>query len=207
LIEGILVGILTYIVALSFKSVIQAAVTKSIQNSGRSIPINVNAIVSIALVAIPIGAAIAGLIGGLILGLIFAAVEGRYMKNQSIVLRGLVFGAVLFLIDLALGIRNFANYGLGYASASLVISFVGSLLFGYLLGFFFARFGPPLVPAATFQSPGTTSYAPPAPSGTAWSPNAASSSGGGSPKCPRCGAPVAQDSVYCPSCGANLKQT
>jgi integrase/recombinase XerD len=35
---------------------------------------------------------------------------------------------------------------------------------------------------------------------------AAGSGRGGSSACPKCGAPIAQDSVFCPSCGANLRQ-
>ena len=204
LIQGIIVGILSYFIALQFKSVIVAAMTKSLQNSGTTVPINVNSLADAAIAIIPVFVIIGGLIGGLILGLIFAAVEGRYFKSQSIIVRGLVFGMILFLIDLVLNIGSFA-YGSGYAGLSLVGSLLGSLLFGYLLGFFFQRFGPPVMPATTFSSQGSSYPSPPTlqtptPSGSAQSWNQAGST------CPKCGAPIGSDSVFCPSCGANLKQ-
>lgn len=101
----------------------------------------------------PIIAIIGGVIGGIILGLIFAAAHNKYMRNQSLPKRGLVFGIILFLIDLAL--NSGSSYGTSYFAVSFGVSLVSSLIFGYLLGYFFMRF------TGSKQLP--TDYSPPPP--------------------------------------------
>ena len=89
-----------------------------------------------------------GIIGGLILGAIFAAVYTAYMKSSSIRTRGLVFGIILWFIDLAFNGGGGSSSGTEYFVISIAGYLVASLVYGYLLGYFFERFtpkGPPIM--------------------------------------------------------------
>jgi hypothetical protein len=140
LIQGIIAGIVAYVLVQEFISSIESIIQQSTAGStltSSEVALAASLVGTFALA----GAIIGGLIGGIILGLIFAAVQDKYMKKQSLPMRGLVFGIVLFLIDLALSSGSFA-YGTTYVAASLGVDLVTALLFGYLLGYFYQRFSP-----------------------------------------------------------------
>jgi hypothetical protein len=140
LISGVLTGVFLYLELQNLKS----QITTTIQNSlPANSPIDASALANFAILLVPVVMIIGGLIGGLILGLIFAAVQDKYMKRQSLPVRGLVFGLILFAIDLLLNAGS-VNYGTSALLSGFTISLIGALIFGYLLGAFFQRFGPAL---------------------------------------------------------------
>lgn len=133
-----ILGVISYFVSQAFKDTIRTAILNSVSANTTKL-ISVNQLVDITLILIPIVAVFGGLIGGIILGLVFSAVHDKYMKSQTLPIRGLVFGVILFLIDLGLNSGSF-SYGTSYVGANLGVSLVSSLIFGYLLGYFFMRF-------------------------------------------------------------------
>jgi hypothetical protein len=87
LISGIILGILLYTVSQAFVSTIRTVIQNSVSANTTRL-ISVNQLVNLVLILIPIVTIVGGLIGGLILGLIFAAVHDKYMKSQSLPIRG-----------------------------------------------------------------------------------------------------------------------
>lgn len=103
-----------------------------------------------------------GIIGGLILGVVFAFVYPLYMKSSSIRARGIVFGMVLWVIDLAVNGGGGSGSGMEYFGISVAGYFVASLAYGYLLGYFFERFAPKGTPVMEEPKwPTSPSPAPP----------------------------------------------
>jgi MFS family permease len=156
IIQGIFSGIISYLLAKAYIGTIESVIQSSLPAGSN---LDVAALANFAITFILIGAIIGGLIGGLILGLIFAAVQDKYMKGQSLPIRGAVFGLILFLIDLARLALSSASfkYGATYVSISLVASLATTLIFGYLLGFFFLKFSPkpePITAPGSFYAGG-----------------------------------------------------
>ncbi|MGI0080589.1 MAG: DUF6789 family protein, partial [Nitrososphaerales archaeon] len=90
-----------------------------------------------------VGSSIAlGIIGGMILGAIFAAVYTVYLKSSSVRTRGVVFGIILWFVDLAFNGGGGSASGMEYFAISIAGYLVASLAYGYLLGYFFERFAP-----------------------------------------------------------------
>ncbi len=85
-------------------------------------------------------AVLTGIIGGVVLGAVFAAVYQFYLKSSSIRIRGLVFGIVLWLIDLGINGTGGSASGVEYFTISIIGYLAASLLYGYLLGYLFERF-------------------------------------------------------------------
>lgn len=99
-----------------------------------------------------------GILGGLILGMIFAVVYNAYLKSYSIRLRGLVFGIVLFLIDLGLNGGGGTASGMDFFVISIAGYLVASLVYGYLLGYFFERFVPKSKPVEEPKWPDSETF-------------------------------------------------
>ncbi len=88
------------------------------------------------------GIVIAGIVLGTILGAAFAAIYRFYLKNYSLKLRGIVFGLILWLIGMAINQNGGMGSGIEYFVIFVTGYFVASLVYGYLLGYFFGRFAP-----------------------------------------------------------------
>ena len=159
LIWGIIVGALLATLLTLFKSDVLAGISQIPNN-----PMSPEELYTITL-EFGVGASISlGIIGGLILGAIFAAVYNAYLRNSSIRLRGLVFGVVLWLIDLGLNGGGGLASGDEYFAISLIGYLVASLIYGYLLGYFFERFAPKNIPI--MEEPKWPSSPPPPPGPT-----------------------------------------
>lgn len=149
LISGVISGVFLYLELQSFKGQIITTIHNALPAGST---LDASALANFAILLVPVIMIFGGLIGGLILGLIFAAVEDKYMKKQSLPMRGLIFGLILFVIDVALNLGS-VNYGSGALVSGLGISLVGALIFGYLLGLFFQKFGPVVTTEQTFSRP------------------------------------------------------
>ncbi|MCL5067778.1 MAG: hypothetical protein M1368_05425 [Thaumarchaeota archaeon] len=89
-----------------------------------------------------------GIVLGVIFGVLFSFVKDKFMTNLSLPLRGLIFGLAPFALFMVLNLgvfiasEMFLNLDLLIRAASIIIQELGvNLLFGYLIGYFFARFG------------------------------------------------------------------
>ena len=83
---------------------------------------------------------IAGVIGGLILGAIYGKLVEK-IPGGSTVIKGIIFGAVLWLLVSVLGgLGNYGQYGAEYYLANVAAGLLGALIFGVLLGYFYGRF-------------------------------------------------------------------
>ena len=141
---GIILAVLYYIVFLSLTSTIKSAIQGTTLPSG----VTIDQVFILALTFLIVGVVLGSIIIGVILGVVFAAVHNMYMKGQSLAMRGLVFGVIIWLIGLGFNVGNF-YYGTAYVVSSVVIGLVGSLLYGYLLGTLYGRGGTkPAAPAA-----------------------------------------------------------
>ena len=101
---------------------------------------------------------IEGIVLGVIFGVLFSFVKDKFMTNRSLPFRGLIFGLAPFALFtiLNLGVfiaaAMFLNLDLLIRTASIIIQELGvNLLFGYLIGYFFVRFGGVGLPAAHEQ--------------------------------------------------------
>jgi hypothetical protein len=141
LIAGIVWGAIVAIVLATLLTVYKSDVLSSISTTPQ-VNMTTDQLYTITL-EFGSGAAVGtGIIGGIILGAIFAAVYRLYMKGSSIATRGLVFGIVLFLIDLVINFNGGEGSGMDYFTI-LILGYLGaSLVFGYLLGYLFERFKP-----------------------------------------------------------------
>jgi hypothetical protein len=86
--------------------------------------------------------AILRLVWGFVLGLAFAAFADRIMPARSYRTKGVVYGVILGIIELALNLANLASLATGIADVgfNLVVGLTSSLIFGYVLGYFYEAF-------------------------------------------------------------------
>jgi hypothetical protein len=79
---------------------------------------------------------------GVILGLVFGGVSYRFMRSHSLQVRALVFGAMFFSLELAAElIEDLTYYDPVYLETEALACLAASVVFGYLLAYFFARLG------------------------------------------------------------------
>jgi hypothetical protein len=95
--------------------------------------------------------AILRLVWGFVLGLVFAAIADRFMSNRTYRAKGAVYGLVLAVIEIALNLGSLAT-GVTNVAINLAVGIPSSLVFGWLIGYSYERFGPTDVPA--IQDPG-----------------------------------------------------
>jgi hypothetical protein len=138
---GIVLGIILAIGYYVLFTIISDTIKAAIQGTTLPAGLTVDLIFAAALLAIVIGTFLGSIVLGVILGLVFAAVESKYMTSKSLAMRGLVFGIIIWLLGLLFNIGNL-YYGTAYVVASVLLGLVGSLIYGYLLGTFYQRFGP-----------------------------------------------------------------
>ena len=137
---GLVLGIISYFTLLSIKSTVLADIAKSLPSSTSFTP---DQIFDIAVVIAPVVVVIVGIIGGLILGAIYGKLLER-IPGGSPIRKGVMFGLVLWLLaSVLLGLGNLSRYGAEYYLSNVVTGLVGALLFGVLLGYFYARFMKP----------------------------------------------------------------
>ena len=160
---GVISGVISYALLQTYKSTVLPIIEKTIPNNS-TIPLTAEQIFNIAVYGALFSAIIVGVIGGVILGLIFAAVKDAFLKKSSLIVRGVVFGIVLWLINMGVSLGSASTYGSGYFALTAGGSLIASLIFGYLLGFFFDRFSPKSPP--TMQEPGWPSYPSQSPGNT-----------------------------------------
>lgn len=101
---------------------------------------NVTFAFNIIQLALVLASIVTRIIGDVVLGVIFAVVHKKYLKEQSLQIRGLLFGAVLWLINTVVVslINAGTNYvGTGLDAIPVGLTFATSLFFGYLLGHFY----------------------------------------------------------------------
>jgi len=137
---GVILAIISYITLQSIKSTVIAEIaTKLPANTS----LTAEQVFNIAEVVAPVFVIIAGIIGGLILGAIYGKLLER-IPGGSAVMKGIVFGLILWLIASVLGgLGDLSSYGLEYYLTNVGTGFVGALVFGYLLGYFYGRFNRP----------------------------------------------------------------
>jgi hypothetical protein len=76
---------------------------------------------------------------GLALGLVFAAVAERFLPARTYRAKGVAYGLILGIIELALNVGSLAAWGTDLA-VNLAVGLTSSLAFGYILGYSFQRF-------------------------------------------------------------------
>ena len=130
---GVISGVISYALLQTYKSTVLPIIEKTIPNNS-TIPLTAEQIFNIAVYGALFSAIIVGVIGGVILGLIFAAVKDAFLKKSSLIVRGVVFGIVLWLINMGVSLGSASTYGSGYFALTAGGSLIASLIFGYLLG-------------------------------------------------------------------------
>lgn len=85
-----------------------------------------------------------GLVIGPLLGLVYAVTEKRFLKNRSLEMKGLVFGATVWIPSVITNLGELA-FGISIYAAMIAFVLVGDLVLGYVLGIFYRRFGPQIV--------------------------------------------------------------
>ncbi|MGQ9469908.1 MAG: DUF6789 family protein [Nitrososphaerales archaeon] len=96
---------------------------------------------NIVLLIGPILVFIMGIILGLLSGIVYGWAYDKIPGRTSII-KGIVFGLILWLIfSVIIGLGNL-QYGVTYYLYGLGEGLVSSLIFGLLLGFFYKRFTP-----------------------------------------------------------------
>jgi|SRR3984957_18367504 len=136
---GILLSIVSYFTLLSIKSSVISVLS---QNLPPSSPFTPEQLFGIALLLTPVIVAVGGVIGGLILGAIYGKLIEK-IPGRSPVMKGIIFGAVLWLLVSVLGGYGNIQYGLEYYLVQVGTGLAGALLFGVLLGYFYGRFTRP----------------------------------------------------------------
>ena len=88
-----------------------------------------------------IGGIIYGIIFGLIFGLIYAAVYNSLPGSTSI-MKGIVLMLIVWLIlSVGLGYLSIDLFGTTYYIVSLITGLIGSIIWGFLLGKFWDKYG------------------------------------------------------------------
>ncbi|OLD02891.1 hypothetical protein AUG19_07000 [archaeon 13_1_20CM_2_54_9] len=141
-VAGLVCGVILAIGYYALFTLVQDTVRQAIQDA---LPvgsvITVDQALAAALVLLVVGTFVGTIVVGAILGLVFAAAHNKYMQSKSLAMRGIVFGVILWIIGILSNIGSF-SYGATYIGLSVLIGLIASLVYGYLLGTFFGRFGP-----------------------------------------------------------------
>jgi hypothetical protein len=133
---GILLSIVSYFTLISIKSTVISVLSQNLPSNS---PFTPEQLFGIALLLTPVIVAVAGVIGGLILGVIYGKLIEK-IPGKSPVIKGIIFGTVLWLLVSVLGGYNNIGYGLEYYLVQVGTGLAGALLFGVLLGYFYGRF-------------------------------------------------------------------
>lgn len=140
-ISGVVLGVITavayYVQFIIMDSSIRSAIR---QNVAAGSALTADQVFSIVLATIVVGSFVGSIVLGVIFGIIFAAVHDKYMTSKSVAMRGIVIGLPLWLVGISFDVGYF-YFGAVYMAASIVIGLIASLIYGYLLGHFFERFG------------------------------------------------------------------
>ncbi len=143
IIYGLVLGLLSYITVVADKGTIVAVLTKNLPANS---PFTVQQLYDIVIIFTPAIAATAGIFGGLIIG----AIYGRLFESipgRTSVVKGVLVGALLWVILSVLADLNDLQYGLSVYLGDVGIGLFSAMLFGVLLGYFFGRFARPPDPA------------------------------------------------------------
>jgi len=141
LVNGLIIGIPLFAIwqGGSFYDFIATSIHNSLPGYSTS---DVNILITFALIMIPVGTALGGMLGGTIFGLMYAGI--RHLDKQRNVrpIPSWIFGIVFFVAELAIiALTSEFHFGVAYGSTTVLLSAIGSTAFGYLLGYFFSRFG------------------------------------------------------------------
>jgi len=136
---GIILAIASYFTTVALKSTIIQALTKDLPSNS---PFTPEQLYSITLLIDPIIVTVAGIVGGLILGAIYGWVFPRLPGGRALV-KGLIFGIILWVIVSVLAGLGNLQYSPGFYIAQVGVGLAASVIFGWLLGYFYARFSRP----------------------------------------------------------------
>jgi uncharacterized membrane protein len=144
------------------------------------------------------------------------SLPGGLLHLVGILLAGVAILWIVLIVSAFFARRSYnmtsAKLNVGLFKTAALLYLIGAILAIIIIGFLLIFVAEILLIIAFFSIPGTlqgnmqtTTYPPPftmqpGPSSTM---NQANSS---TRNCPRCGAPVSQDSLFCPSCGSSLNQ-
>lgn len=136
---GAILAVASYFTTIALKQAIIQALTNDLPSNS---PFTPQQLYSITLLIDPVVVIVGGIIGGLILGAIYGWAFPRLPGGRPI-LKGVIFGVILWvLLSVLAGLGNI-QYGIGYYFAQVGVGLVASLLFGWLLGYFYGRFSRP----------------------------------------------------------------
>jgi hypothetical protein len=136
---GIILAIASYFTTLALKQVIIQALTNDIPSNS---PFTPRQLYGIALLVDPIVVTIGGVLGGLVLGAIYGWAFPRLPGGRPVV-KGIIFGMILWVLLSVLGGLGNIQYSLGYYFVQVGVGLGASLIFGWLLGYFYGRFSRP----------------------------------------------------------------
>lgn len=136
LIYGILLGVLSYFTVASDKTNVIATISNSLPANS---PFTAEQLYGIVLLITPAITAVGGVIGGIIVGALYGKLFERIPGGTSMV-RGIFVGLILWVILSVLGGLGNLRYGLLVYLGDAAIGVGGALLFGFLLGYLYARF-------------------------------------------------------------------
>ncbi|MEM3584574.1 MAG: hypothetical protein QW193_04770 [Nitrososphaerales archaeon] len=137
-IYGVILAPFTYLTLILLKEEIISIIMANLP-PGYSISIEefFNFALTIGIISVFIAGIILGLIFGLIYGWAYEKIPGR-----TSIIKGIIFGIILWLIfSVILGFGNL-QYGFTYYLYNLGEGLITSLIFGFLLGFFYNKFTP-----------------------------------------------------------------
>ena len=139
---GIAAGIIYGIILGILEIILTASMWSTIAVGYNGLTPTVELVLSILVPIIFIKTLIVGIIGGTIFGLIYAAIYNS-LPGSSSVAKGIVL-AIIFWLIFSVGIGFAVNRIFGmtyYILDSIIIGFIGSITWGYLLGKFWDKYG------------------------------------------------------------------
>lgn len=138
---AILSAILGAIVIFIFKETIMEYAEEALINVGIT-GTDVESLLVFIFPAMIFGIIIGGIIFGLIFGLIYAALYNSLPGSTSVA-KAIILSIIAWLIfSVGLGYSNIASFGIAYyVIGSIVIGIITWIIWGYLLGRFWDRFG------------------------------------------------------------------
>ena len=143
IVYGIIIGILSAIVTYIMWDTIFAAYESFFGDLGMSGLFTAAQIsLSTQIISGFIGGIIGGVIFGLIFGLIYAALYNSLPGSTSM-MKGIVLMLIVWLIlSVGLGFFSIGMFGMTYYIVnSVVVGLIGTIIWGYLLGTFWDKFG------------------------------------------------------------------
>lgn len=147
---GIVSGIIYGIISVIFGAITAVIYWETILSNYAGITVGAADMMGVIGFLIPI-LAIAGIIGGIIFGLIFGLIYAAIynsLPGSTSVMKAIVLALIGWvLLSLGMGYGNLAVDTMYYVVGNVIFGLIGWIIWGYLLGVFWDKFGAKPAPA------------------------------------------------------------